>query len=79
MNLVQTLENQTKVLRAKEVARLFDVTPQHIYKMAAAGTIPSMRIAKAIRFDSQELATWIRKSSVTLSLGRREGVRRRVI
>ena len=61
MSLVEMLERQTKVLRARDVARLFEVTPQHIYKMAASGRIPSFRIAGAIRFDPQELANWLRK------------------
>ena len=61
MSLVEMLEKQTKVLRAKDVARLFEVTPQHIYKMAASGRIPSFRVAGAIRFDPQELANWLRK------------------
>ena len=61
MSLVEMLERQTKVLRARDVARLFEVTPQHIYKMAATGRIPSFRVAGAIRFDPQELAAWLRK------------------
>jgi len=60
MSLVEMLQNQTKVLRAREVAKLFEVTPQHIYKMAASGRIPFFRVAGAIRFDPQELATWLR-------------------
>jgi excisionase family DNA binding protein len=71
MSLVEMLERQTKVLRARDVARLFEVTPQHIYKMAASGRIPSFRIASAIRFDPQELANWLRKEpSVCASDGR---------
>jgi excisionase family DNA binding protein len=71
MSLVETLERQTKVLRAKDVARLFEVTPQHIYKMAASGRIPSFRVAGAIRFDPQELANWLRKEPpVSTSDGR---------
>jgi len=61
MSLIEMLEGQTKVLRASDVARIFDVTPQHIYKMAASGKIPSFRVSGAIRFDPQALANWLRK------------------
>jgi excisionase family DNA binding protein len=63
MNLIDTLERQTSVLRARDVAILFQVTRQHIYKMAAKGTIPSLRVAGAIRFDPQELAMWLRRKT----------------
>jgi excisionase family DNA binding protein len=63
MNVIETLERQTSVLRARDVASLFQVTRQHIYKMAAKGTIPSFKVAGAIRFDPQELAMWLRKKA----------------
>ena len=40
MSLIAQLEKETRVLRARDVARLFQVTPQHVYKMAAGGTGP---------------------------------------
>jgi predicted DNA-binding transcriptional regulator AlpA len=43
MTLIESLEHRTSVLRAGEVAALFQVTRQHIYKMALKGTIPSFR------------------------------------
>jgi excisionase family DNA binding protein len=61
MTLIERLEKETGALRARDVARLFQVTPQHIYKMAAAGTMPSFRVAGAIRFDAHELANWLRR------------------
>ncbi len=51
MTLIESLEHRTSVLRARDVAVLFQVTPQHIYKMAAKGTIPCFKVAGAIRFD----------------------------
>lgn len=59
MNLVERLNNQTKVLRAAELASLLEVTPQHIYKLAATGRMPSFLVARAIRFDPQQVATWL--------------------
>jgi hypothetical protein len=48
MSLVEMLERQTKALRARDVARIFEVTPQYIYKMAASGKIPADEIKQAI-------------------------------
>ena len=62
MSLIAQLEKETRVLRARDVAKLFQVTPQHVYKMAASGRLPSFRLAGAIRFDPHELANWLRKA-----------------
>jgi len=35
MSLIAQLEKETRVLRARDVAKLFQVTHQHVYKMAA--------------------------------------------
>jgi hypothetical protein len=55
MRLVEILEGRRQALCVNEVANLFCLTPQHIYKMAARGALPSLRIAGAIRFDPQDL------------------------
>jgi excisionase family DNA binding protein len=52
MRIVEILEMRRQAMRVSEVATLFCVTPQHIYKMAANGHLPSLRIAGAIRFCS---------------------------
>lgn len=62
MTLIERLEKENGALRARDVARLFQVTQQHIYKMAAAGTMPSFRVAGAIRFDPHEIANWLRRA-----------------
>ena len=60
MRLVEILEGRRQALRVNEVASLFCVTPQHIYKMAARGALPSLRIAGAIRFEPQDLVNWLK-------------------
>jgi excisionase family DNA binding protein len=59
MRLVEILQSRKPALRVSEVARLFSVTDQHIYMMAAKGVLPSLRIAGAIRFDPQDLVNWL--------------------
>ena len=60
MRLVEILEGRRQALRVNEVANLLCVTAQHIYKMAARGALPSLRIAGAIRFDPQDLVNWLK-------------------
>ncbi len=61
MSLIEQLEARVEALKVAELARLFGVTPQHLYKMAASGRIPSFRIAGAVRFDPQEIAEWLKR------------------
>jgi predicted DNA-binding transcriptional regulator AlpA len=48
MKLVETLKNRTGALKVAEIAKLLGVTPQHIYKMAASGGIPSFPLCASI-------------------------------
>lgn len=61
MKLIDMLENRKEALKVSEVAKMLGVTPQHIYKMAAAGLIPCFHVKGAIRFCPADLADWIKK------------------
>jgi len=56
-----------------EVAKLFGVTPQHIYKMAASGSIPSFRIPGSVRFDPDEVAAWLKEKQAPAAASQRIG------
>jgi excisionase family DNA binding protein len=60
MTLAELVEEKTEALRVRDVARILDVSAKQIYKMAAKGQIPSMRIANTVRFDPHDFATWLR-------------------
>lgn len=60
MRLVELVEAKTEALRVRDVAQILGFSVQQIYKMAAQGQIPSIRIASAVRFDPQEFATWLK-------------------
>ena len=62
MELVERLEAGSTALRARDLAKMFGVTQQHIYKLAALGIIPSFRIGTAVRFDPRSIAEWLRQS-----------------
>jgi excisionase family DNA binding protein len=61
IELVQKLEATPGALRARDLAELFGVTQQHIYKLAARGVIPSFRVGTAVRFDPAMVAEWLRR------------------
>jgi len=73
MRLIETLKSRTGALKVAEVARLFGVTPQHIYKMAASGSIPSFRISGSVRFDPDEVAAWLKEKQAPAAAARRLG------
>ena len=59
--IIRILEGKEHTLKAGEIAKLLGVTRQHIYKMAADGTIPSFQLGAAIRFDPEQVAEWLRR------------------
>jgi excisionase family DNA binding protein len=77
MKLLEELEKRSSALKVAEVAAMFGVTPQHIYKMAASGELPSFRVAGAVRFDPQDLALWLTRKAprtAVIEIGRRDRV-----
>ena len=73
MRLVETLKSKTGALKVGEIAKLLGVTPQHIYKMAARGAIPSLRISGSVRFDPDEVAIWLQGKQTPIVAARRLG------
>jgi excisionase family DNA binding protein len=61
MRVIELLEKRTGAMKVSEVAKVLGVSPRQIYKMAASGTNPSLRISGAIRFDPGEVADWLKK------------------
>jgi excisionase family DNA binding protein len=65
MILAEIVEGKKEALRVTEVARILDVSIKKIYRMAALGQIPSLKISNSIRFDPHEVAMWLRNQSNT--------------
>ena len=65
MMLAEIVEGKREALRVAEVAQILDVSIKKIYRMAAKGQIPSLKIASSIRFDPQDIAVWLRNQSST--------------
>lgn len=48
----------TRAMTTGEVAELFNMDKDTIYKQARRGDIPSFRIGTSVRFDPKALAEW---------------------
>jgi excisionase family DNA binding protein len=65
MILAEILEGKREALRVAEVAQILDVSIKKIYRMAAKGQIPSLKISSSIRFDPHDIAAWLKSQSST--------------
>ncbi len=65
MLLAEIVEGKKEALRVSEVAQILDVSIKKIYRMAAKGQIPSLKISSSIRFDPHDIAAWMRSQSST--------------
>lgn len=65
MILADVVEQKKEALRVEDVARILDISVKQIYKMAAKGQIPSLKIANSVRFDPHDVAVWLRGQSCT--------------
>lgn len=65
MLLAEIVEGKKEALRVAEVAQILDVSIKKIYRMAAKGQIPSLKISSSIRFDPHDIAAWLRNQSST--------------
>lgn len=68
MLLAEIVEGKKEALRVAEVAQILDVSIKKIYRMAAKGQIPSLKISSSIRFDPHDIAAWLRSQSGTNSI-----------
>ena len=48
-----------RLLTAEEVAELLSVDRSTVYDWARAGTIPSYRMGRVVRFDPEQLEHWL--------------------
>lgn len=67
MILADVVEQKKEALRVEDVAHILDISVKQIYKMAAKGQIPSLKIANCVRFDPHDVAVWLRGRSCTTS------------
>ena len=65
MILAEIVESKKEALRVAEVAKILDLSVKQIYRLAAKGQIPFLKISSSIRFDPHDIAAWLRSQSST--------------
>jgi excisionase family DNA binding protein len=53
-------EVRGRLLKVEEVAQALSVPPSWVYKQAETGEIPCIRVGRYLRFDLDEVMTWLR-------------------
>ena len=48
------------LLRVREVARKLGLSEPHVYTLATAGSLPSVKLGRAVRFRSADVDRFIR-------------------
>ena len=60
-----------KLVGVEEVAELTSIPESTIRRMVTKGRIPCVRLGKHVRFDEEDIASWIERSKV--GAGENEG------
>ncbi len=54
------VSEEKDLLRPRDVARRLGLSIPHVYTLAAAGTLPSIKLGKAVRFRPADVDRFIR-------------------
>src|SRR5207249_11314319 len=77
MKWIEALEKQTNPLKVGDVAEMFGISRQKVYKMVANSEIPYLRIRGCIRFSPEQLIVWVRLTVIHPDLALRRGIKAR--
>jgi len=53
------------LLTATQVAKILQVSTAHVYVLAKRGRLPSVQFGRVVRFDEDEIDTFIQKHKTT--------------
>ena len=53
----------TRLIGVKKVAERLDVPLSWVYRWSREGKLPSIRLGKYLKFDSQQLENWINEQA----------------
>ena len=67
----------TKLLTVDEVAAITRLAKPTIYKLAATGEMPSVKLRRRVLFDASEIEAWIRNGGKRLPIERAPHSRQR--
>jgi excisionase family DNA binding protein len=63
-SIISQIRSRRSAWTADQLATLFEMSSKTIYKMAAKGRIPSIRIGGVVRFDPRATADWLEAKSL---------------
>ena len=58
----KSMKNREKMLKPEQMAEMLNVARKTVVTMAREGRIPSIRLGRFYRFDSEEIDRWIQKN-----------------
>jgi excisionase family DNA binding protein len=56
-----------RLLTAKEVAPILQVTEARVYEMSRENLLPTVRMGRQVRYDEETLRNWIRDGGCALA------------
>ena len=57
-----------RLLTAKETAQRLQMSEEWVYRAAALGILPSLKIGRSLRFVPEKIAEWLDRQSVKAGL-----------
>lgn len=60
LTVIERLNQIDRPVKAKRLAEILGISHITLYKLAKQGSIPSIRIATAVRFDCRAIARWLK-------------------
>jgi excisionase family DNA binding protein len=55
---------EKRLLSVAEAAHLLGMSQSFLYKLAEAKAVPHLRLGRALRFDLNQLESWLRRQAV---------------
>jgi excisionase family DNA binding protein len=61
-SIADCIMNTGYALTVSELAQILNVSRGFLYRLAASGKVPYLRVGNAIRFDPKSVAAWLQKN-----------------
>lgn len=61
MATLKELESRRELLTAEELAALLNVSEKTVYRWSKLGSLPSVRLGTAVRFEPSVVSIWLRE------------------
>jgi excisionase family DNA binding protein len=69
MATLKELEGRRELLTAEELAALLNVSEKTVYRWGKSGSLPSVRLGAAVRFEPAVVSVWLRERGAAAQRG----------